>query len=643
MESASVPREPAIEESLERAWAARGGERAAPAKAALKLLESAGDQSERTRAFVAYARAMLATLQNDLEQAFALQNEALGLLSGPEDAVWQARLITELAVNASWRGSLDEAEKLYERGLAVVREQGLDEMEPAYVANLGILHTARGETARGLDMLLGARRLYARLGKKAGEGMALVNAGPAYRALGAYPEAIGALIEGIELLDREGLSAEAATGLTNLAVTYAAAGVPDAAIRSATEACDRAPPKTFDEVSAWTAVAYAQAEAGEYEAALEAGDHAVALARTLDEDYPLAEALLRLADTRRSAGRMAESEATYREALSYAERMDIFDMKFGCKIGLASLFEQRGEVEDAHALVAPLVDAAEKHGERRDLFKLHELLSRLLDAQGDPQTALKHLNRAQECRAEYFRGETDVRVRTIQIGQELRREREQSAEDLRKLSRRVMESQEEERRRVAGELHDGLGQRLALLAVEADMLAQSPPPTPEAVSSAIGSLAEQAQSIADQVHTISHNLHPALLTQLGLVGATRSVCDEVARFYDIRVDCDAEDVPRRIREDVALCLYRVVQEGLSNATRHGSASRARVHLEATAGEIRLRLTDEGSGFDPEHLDSPGIGLASMRERVHHLGGQFTLRSKPGQGTRIEVDLPLAPE
>jgi len=535
---------------------------------------------------------------------------------------------------------LDEAEELYERGLAVVREHGLDEMEPAYVANLGILHTARGETARGLDMLVDARRLYARQGRTAGEGMALINAGPAYRAIGAYPEAIGALIEGIELLDREGLTAEAVSGLTNLAVTYAAAGLPDAAIRCATEACDRAPPGTFDEVSAWTAVAYAQAEAKEYEAALKAADHAVVLARTLGEDYPLAEALLRLADTQRSAGRSAEAEAAYREALSHAEHMEFFDMNFGCKIGMASLLEQRGDIEDAYALTTPLVDAAEKRGERRDLFKLHELLSRLLDAQGDPQTALKHLKRAQECRAEYFRGETDVRVRTIQIAQELRREREQSAEELRKLTRRVMESQEQERSRVASELHDGLGQHLAVLAVEADMLAQAPPASREDISVALGALAERAQSVADQVHTISHNLHPAHLKQLGLVEAARAACDEVARVHDIQVDFIAEDVPRHTPDDVALCLYRNVQEGLSNATRHGHAPRATVHLTATADGIRLRLTDEGCGFDPDALDTPGIGIASMRERVHHLGGRFDVSSRPGEGTRIDVDFPL---
>ena len=172
------------------------------------------------------------------------------------------------------------------------------------------------------------------------------------------------------------------------------------------------------------------------------------------------------------------------------------------------------------------------------------------------------------------------------------------------------------------------------------MLAQSPPGSAEGAATALGSLAQQAQSIAEQVQTISHNLHPAQLAQLGLVEATRSVCNEMGQFHDLEIEFEAEHVPRRCPDDAALCIYRIVQEGLTNATRHGHAPRASVHLAATADEIRLRLVDEGSGFDPDHIEKPGIGLASMRERAHHLGGRFELHSRPAEGTRIEVSLPL---
>ena len=103
------------------------------------------------------------------------------------------------------------------------------------------------------------------------------------------------------------------------------------------------------------------------------------------------------------------------------------------------------------------------------------------------------------------------------------------------------------------------------------------------------------------------------------------------------------DVPRHVHDECALCLYRILQEGLNNATRHGNAPSATVHLERNERDICLVLNDEGCGFDPDRLEAPGLGLASMRERAHHMGGRFQLHSKAGRGTRIEVTLPLEPE
>jgi signal transduction histidine kinase len=121
------------------------------------------------------------------------------------------------------------------------------------------------------------------------------------------------------------------------------------------------------------------------------------------------------------------------------------------------------------------------------------------------------------------------------------------------------------------------------------------------------------------------------------------MCEETSRVHGIEVECEASDVPRQVPEDIALCLYRVLQEGLNNAVRHGAAKRAGVRIEADDEGIRLTLRDEGSGFDPDGLESPGIGLAGMRERAHHFDGTFELHSRPGEGTRIEVRIPLPEE
>ena len=617
-----------VERLLVAAIEGDAAEKTAKAQEALRCVPD--DASGKLRAYGLYARGLV-------DGDATMFEEAAQALTEPQ---WQARLLLSRALHACWGGRLDEAEVFFERALEIIRAHGFVSLEPSAVVNLGIIHEARGDPQRGLELLLEARRLYARQGNTAGEGLALINAGPVYRSLGAQPEAIEALVEGLELLEGSGLDRNRICALSNLAKFYGHAGVKEEALRCAEQAAELAPPDSTIAVTALNALAFVHSEMGNHEAALNANERALAVARAHGDAYFLVQALLNLGDTCRTAGSLAEGKDAYREGLQLAASMEFLDLEFGFKLGLACIHEQRGEIESAAALVEPLSEAADRYGAQHNLIELHELLGRLAEARGKPAAALEHLKRAQTLGAERFLRETDVRVRSIQAAQELRRERERSADVLRELSRRAMQSQEEERRRVASDLHDDVGQRLALLAVEADMLAQAPPAEPERLSDSLRSLAERAQSVADQVHVISHHLHPVLLKQLGFVAATRAVCEEVTRFHDIEIDFADADVPRRLPDDVALCLYRIVQEGLNNAVRHAQAPRASVRVVGTAEEVRLELTDEGVGFDPDALESPGIGLAGMRERAHHLGGRFKVQSRPGKGTRIDITLPL---
>ncbi len=157
---------------------------------------------------------------------------------------------------------------------------------------------------------------------------------------------------------------------------------------------------------------------------------------------------------------------------------------------------------------------------------------------------------------------------------------------------------------------------------------------------AIRSLADQAQAIAQQVHEISHGLHPVELKQLGIVKAACGVCNEVERVHGVEIEFEARHVPRGLADDKQLCIYRILQESLTNAVRHGKAPRATVRIAGMGTTVRMEVADEGCGFDVESLGSSGIGLTSMRERAHHLGGRFELASRPGRGTRVEIVLPV---
>ncbi len=220
-------------------------------------------------------------------------------------------------------------------------------------------------------------------------------------------------------------------------------------------------------------------------------------------------------------------------------------------------------------------------------------------------------------------------------------ERKLAQERLRDLSGRLIHAQEEERRRIARELHDDVSQRLALLSMELDQLSQSGESAAQLVER-MQALRMRIHELSSDLHRISYELHPAKLEHLGLVAAVRSFCKELSRQQGIGIQFIDREVPREIPQDVALCLFRIVQESLRNAVKHSGAQEARAELSGSPDAIRLQISDAGIGFDPKDAKRKGLGLVSMEERLRLVGGEITIHSRPSQGTRIDVRVPLRP-
>lgn len=215
---------------------------------------------------------------------------------------------------------------------------------------------------------------------------------------------------------------------------------------------------------------------------------------------------------------------------------------------------------------------------------------------------------------------------------------------LRELSGRLITSQEEERRRVARELHDNIGQELALLAIHAQRIDSGASEAQGTTRSDVHELHKSIKEVATKVSTLSHRLHSSELEFLGLAIATDRFCRDFAKNYKIHIDYSIKDVPRDLDKAVALCFYRVIQESLQNVAKHSKATAVTFQLTGGPDKLQLEVRDDGIGFDPRKASCvSGLGLVSMRERMHLIGGTFSIRSKPGQGTRLEasVDLPLA--
>jgi signal transduction histidine kinase len=208
------------------------------------------------------------------------------------------------------------------------------------------------------------------------------------------------------------------------------------------------------------------------------------------------------------------------------------------------------------------------------------------------------------------------------------------------LSWRLLTAHEDERRRLARELHDDITQRLARLAIDAARL-ESIDSRARGHRRASPSIHGELVRLSEDVHALSYRLHPSILDDLGLAEALKAECEQISRHQAVRIDVELHEVPDALPHDVALCIFRVAQEALRNVARHAQASVAMVTLAHNDGGLLLAVTDNGVGFDIEATRTrPSLGCASMGERVRLLGGRLGIRSASGQGTTISAWVPL---
>jgi signal transduction histidine kinase len=210
------------------------------------------------------------------------------------------------------------------------------------------------------------------------------------------------------------------------------------------------------------------------------------------------------------------------------------------------------------------------------------------------------------------------------------------------LSGHLIKAQEKERSRLASELHDDFSQRLAVLALGLQNTAETPPDSPDTLKQTLDGFSQSVCELGDDLHSLSHRLHSSTLETLGLITGLRALCGEFGAKQGIEVEFTSEDVPRSVRPDVALCLFRIAQEGLQNLKKHSGTKRAELSVRLMDDRLFLSLCDQGRGFDADKLEKPGLGILSMQGRARLLGGEFEIHSKPGEGTQIEAWVPLQP-
>jgi len=216
----------------------------------------------------------------------------------------------------------------------------------------------------------------------------------------------------------------------------------------------------------------------------------------------------------------------------------------------------------------------------------------------------------------------------------------ESRRELEELSARMESAQETERRNISRELHDEVGQTLGLLLLEVGQVAKLVPPTDQIVQGRIARIKSTAESAVKTIRDIALLLRPPMLDDLGLIPALEWQAREVSRQSELEATVDAEDVSGQLPDELKVCIYRVVQEALNNAANHSGAKNARVSVTRSGDRMRVKVEDDGRGFDPGR--TRGMGLLGMEERVRRLNGTFAVKSAPGQGTVVTAELPAGP-
>jgi PAS domain S-box-containing protein len=217
-------------------------------------------------------------------------------------------------------------------------------------------------------------------------------------------------------------------------------------------------------------------------------------------------------------------------------------------------------------------------------------------------------------------------------------ERKLAEEAMSTIGRRLIEAHEEERTWIGRELHDDINQRLALLAVELDRLTQN---ASEEVGTQVRHAQERIMEIARDVQSLSHRLHSSKLEYLGLVKAATSFCRELSEQSSVKVHFKHANIPHTLPKELSLCLFRVLQEALQNATKYSGVRDFTVELYGTSESIELTVSDGGKGFEEqEAFTRHGLGLISMRERLQLVHGELSVKSRPGAGTTIYARVPV---
>ena len=217
---------------------------------------------------------------------------------------------------------------------------------------------------------------------------------------------------------------------------------------------------------------------------------------------------------------------------------------------------------------------------------------------------------------------------------------------MRALTRELINSQEEERKRISQELHDELGQALTAISLDLGIIERDlDPTTPQDIKERLSETRAIADELDERISELALDLRPSLLDDLGLLPTLNWYVDRWAQRSEVKVEIESIGRKKRLPPEIETALYRIVQESLTNVARHAQANKVLLRLDRQPKAVTVSIEDDGRGFDLEELQTSkaapqSLGLSGMKDRISLLGGRLDIHTKPGEGTRIEIEIPL---
>lgn len=467
--------------------------------------------------------------------------------------------------------------------------------------------------------------------------------GDLYAMLGDYPNALSYLLHALalreETTDLEGIGSL----LGVIGIVHGKAGDLEKAYRFLTEslAAHREAGNAEMEVLTTRNLGEIQFSRGNLDEALDYGLRALAVYEALGDRRNKAATLLTLARVYERQLRVDAAFAALTSAQRELQEVEDYELQGAVLLSLGRLYRKTERYEEARFVLEQGVAIAREIEDPLTLHECHDELARTLEHLGNYREALEHTRSALAVRDAVAAQETQRTLADMQMRYDM--ERTVKDEEIRRRNnvvQAIIETQEAERRRIAGELHDGIGQMLAavklnLLRVDGGISALD-----EERRSAFSTAMNVLDGAVRDVRTIAHTLSSSTLQELGIVAALQEIVASTTTSEGVRFTLDVHGIDEHIPEQVELGVYRIAQELITNILRHAHAENAHISLLKGEREVILMIEDNGVGFDPKERGVGGMGRRNMEARVRTMNGRIMFDSIPGHGTTVTVEIPL---